>query len=418
MAPPRDSARGVHATWLYTLSSIVFVLILLDGFLLLALAEAMADGADPETVALVVAVLLSVVVQVRYAWFLRVGRGGGLPATGWTVALLAPAGAAWVIGLVAPGGSLLGALPLWVAICLVAALLPKSARWALIVGGAALTACHPLLAGVIGRGVEAGAGPGAGVLLFYSALLPFMVLTSLWWWQIVVELDRHRRAAAELAVAQERLRFASDLHDIQGHHLQVISLKSELAERLLSIDPDAAREHVHETRLIAKQALEETRRLVAGYREVALDDELENAREVLAAAGARCELHVGDLPTDAATRTVLASVVREATTNILRHSEASHVRFALAAADGRVTLEIENDGVADPAPDPARDGATAEGAVTDAARRVPGSGLAGLRERLAAVGGRLDAGPVATGERFVLRATVPVAVGATAGVGE
>lgn len=407
MAAARDSARGVHATWLYTLGSIVFVLVVLDAFLLLGFAEQLADGADALTAALAVAVLVAVAAQLRYCWFLRVGRGGGLPAVRWTVALLAPAAIAWVLGLVAPGGALLGAMPLWMATCLVAALVPTPLRWALIAGGAVVLACHPLLAGaVFGQTVDLVQPPGAGLLVFYAATLPFMILTSLWWWQIVVELDRHRRTAAELAVTQERLRFASDLHDIQGHHLQVVSLKAELAERLLAIDPDAAREHLHEVRLIAKQALEETRRLVAGYREVALDDELENAREVLAAAGARCELQVGELPTDAATRSVLASVVREATTNILRHSEAAHVRIAIAASAEDVTLEIVNDGVTGAMTDAA--GPAAVAGPTDAAARLPGSGLAGLRDRLAAVGGRLEAGVVPSGEHFELRARVPL----------
>lgn len=423
MAAARDSARGVHATWLYTLSSIVFVFGVLDAILLLSLSERYADDPDPLIAALGGLVLVSAITHVRYCWFLRVGRGGGLPAAGWTVALLAPAVAAWLLGLVAPGGALLGAFPLWIAICLVAALLPTPARWSLIAVGAVLTAGHPLLTTALAGGSpDLLTGPGAGALYFYGLVLPFVVLTSLWWWQIVVELDRHRRTAGELAVTQERLRFASDLHDIQGHHLQVISLKSELAERLLAIDPDAAREHLHEVRLIAKQALEETRRLVAGYREVALDDELENAREVLAAAGASCDLRVGDLPADAATRSVLASVVREATTNILRHSEAAHVRIALATSADAVTLEVENDGVTDAAgPTGAAGLADAAGpagaaAPAGAGGHVPGSGLAGLRERLAAVGGRLEAGVVPPGDRFALRARVPVPGSGSKGV--
>ncbi|MFC3276308.1 GNAT family N-acetyltransferase, partial [Agromyces mediolanus] len=128
---------------------------------------------------------------------------------------------------------------------------------------------------------------------------------------------------------QERLRFASDLHDIQGHHLQVISLKSELAERLLERDPERARALVHEVRLIAKEALEETRSLVAGYRQVAFDEELENAREVLAASGAVCTLRLGPVPSGHEVQRALGSVVREATTNILRHSEAgSRIRLS------------------------------------------------------------------------------------------
>src|SRR5690606_7346418 len=209
------------------------------------------------------------------------------------------------------------ALPFWMAVNVLAPLLPKVRRWAFIAVGFVITIPHPFIAASqFGNTFDLAEASRAWILFFYGASLPIMVLSSLWWWGIVVRLDRHRSTAAELAVAQERLRFASDLHDIQGHHLQVIALKSELAERMLAIDPEAAREHVHETPLSAKQALEETRSLVAGYREVDLAAELENAREVLTVAGAECELHLGELPTDAEVRRVLALVVREATTNI------------------------------------------------------------------------------------------------------
>lgn len=226
-----------------------------------------------------------------------------------------------------------------------------------------------------------------------------MILSSLWWWEIVVTLDRHRSVAAELAVAEERLRFASDLHDIQGHHLQVIALKSELAERLLAVDPEAAREHVHETRLIAKQALEETRSLVAGYREVDLAAELENAREVLTAAGADCTLQVDALPADAEVRRVFALVVREATTNILRHSAATRASIRLATTVDGSTLEMSNNAMVP---------------VTDAGGRAASSGLTGLQDRVAAVGGQLDTTADAAGDRFELRVFVPARMGVDA----
>ncbi|MBF2720921.1 histidine kinase, partial [Psychrobacter sp. NG254] len=171
--------------------------------------------------------------------------------------------------------------------------------------------------------------------------------------------------------------FASDLHDIQGHHLQVIALKSELAERMLAIDPEAAREHIHETRMIAKQALEETRSLVAGYREVELDNELENAREVLAAAGAQCDLAVG--------------TVREATTNILRHSEATQVSIQLDSNDSESTLVISNNELRSSA----------------SAGEVLGSGLVGLRSRVATLGGTLDTAVDDAGDRFELSVRIP-----------
>jgi two-component system sensor histidine kinase DesK len=398
---PAEHARSVQTTWNYTLVSIVFFVGFIEGVVALALLDEFTQSRDPLTMVVIVALLVSTAVQIRYCWFLRVGRGGGLPAPGWTVALVASGAVVWVLGLFAPGSELATAVPLWAAASLIACLVPRRHRWPVLIAGAATFAAHIVLATyAFGEPIVVGATGGALVFIIYAALLPAMLLSSLWWWEIIVQLDRHRRTAAELAVTQERLRFASDLHDIQGHHLQVISLKSELAERLLDADPAAAREHIHETRLIAKQALEETRSLVAGYRQVALDDELENAREVLGAAGATCTLTVRDVPADPAVRNVLASVVREATTNILRHSDATRVEITLERSGDVGTLTIANDGVVD-------------GSV-DAARLAPrgdrsGNGLAGLRERLAAIGGRLDASVDASGTSFVLTATVPVA---------
>jgi two-component system sensor histidine kinase DesK len=266
----------------------------------------------------------------------------------------------------------------------------------LLAAGLALLLAHPLLAATLsGSTYEFSIGVSGWLLPVYGLLLPVMLLSSLWWWEIVVKLDQHRLTAAELAVTRERLRFAADLHDIQGHHLQVIALKSELAERLLDIDVEAARANIHETRLIAKQALEETRLLVAGYREVALDEELENAREVLSAAGADCELDVDALPADAELHRALAMTVREATTNILRHSSATRAAIRLRVTSDGCALSISNNGVSD------------AGGADDAR----GSGLSGLRDRVAALGGQLDA--AAIGDRFELRVQVPARLGAT-----
>ncbi|MET1019443.1 MAG: histidine kinase [Microterricola sp.] len=390
-----DHGRGVAATWSYTLGSIVFVVVALTGALLLIAAENFTGSRSPLDAVLLGLALAAAAVQVRYCWFLRVGLAGGLPHPAWTVALLAPAVAVWVLGLVAPGGGVLTAFPLWIAICLVACLLPSRQRWMLLAAGLAAVVAQPLLASVL-TGQDTNPLDGGWLLPIYGILLPIMLLSALWWWEIVVELDRTRRAAAELAVARERLRFASDLHDIQGHHLQVIALKSELAERLLDIDVEAARANIHETRIIAKQALEETRLLVAGYREVALDEELENAREVLSAAGADCELDVDELPPSAELHRALALAVREATTNILRHSSATRAAIRLRVTPDGCSLSISNNGVSD------------AGAADDSR----GSGLAGLRERVAALGGQLDA--ATDGDSFELRVQVPARVGATA----
>ncbi|GAA1510855.1 two-component system sensor histidine kinase DesK [Agromyces terreus] len=405
--PAEQPARSVHATWLYTLGSIVFFIGFLDVVVALTMLETYLATRDPLTLWLIVLVVIASAVQLRYCWFLGAGRGGGLPHPGWTTALLVPAASVWLLGLFAPGNELAAAVPLWAAACVVACLLPKPRRRLLLLGSAVLAIVHPTLtAWATGEPFSLASSSNPWMLGIFSAMLPLMLLSSLWWWDVVVQLDRNRRTAAELAVTQERLRFASDLHDIQGHHLQVISLKAELAERLLEVDPAAAREHIHETRLIAKQALEETRSLVAGYRHVAFDDELENAREVLTASGAACELRVGTLPTDAAAQSALASVVREATTNILRHSEATAVSITLSSADGVASLSVVNDGVADAAAPVQSDRPGAGGAAVAVTRS--GSGLAGLRERLAAVGGLLETSTDAAAGRFELRATVPV----------
>ncbi|WP_194409465.1 sensor histidine kinase [Microbacterium cremeum] len=396
-SPSSTHSRSVRHTWLYTLGSIVFFVGFFAVFVALLMLETFAAESGALTAAIIVLQLVAGAVQIRYCWFLRVGRGGGLPSGWWTAALLAPAAAVWVLGLLPDGFGFTAGASLWAATCLIACLVPRRGRWLLLALGAVMLLGHALLAAALtGAPFAFAASGGAWATSVYALLLPFMVITSLWWWEIVVELDRNRRAAAQLAVAQERLRFASDLHDIQGHHLQVISLKAELAERLLSRDPDAARENIREVRLIAKQALEETRSLVAGYRQVALDEELENAREVLTATGARCTLQIAVLPSDAASRSALASVVREATTNILRHSEATEVSIVLSTDGEDGVLEIVNDGVMDDA------GPRASG----------GSGIAGLRERLASVGGALDSG-ISDG-RFALRARVPLTAAVTA----
>lgn len=385
--PAASPGRSVRTTWTYTLGSIVFVLAVLDAMLVTIALEDFTAGNDAGNWLPLAALLLSMAVQLRYCWFLRAGLGGGLPGSGWTLALLLPAAASWALGFTASGNGLMHAVPLWLAVTLMACLLPPTPRWWVLAAGLALA----LLPAAIQQG-SAGmprAFPddaASRMLLAYAALMPFMVVTSLWWWRVVVELDRHRLMAGELAVTQERLRFAADLHDIQGHHLQVIALKSELAERLLASDPEAARENIHETRLIAKQALEETRSLVSGYRETSLENELENAREVLSAAGASCELRLAPIPADPATHKALAMAVREATTNILRHSDATAATITVAATPAGVSLAVGNNG----AP------STASGT---------GTGLLGLRARLEALGGTLETSM--DSGRFELAAWIP-----------
>lgn len=385
--PASSPGRSVRTTWTYTLGSIVFVLAVLDAMLVALALEDFTAGNDAGSWLTLATVLLSVAAQLRYCWFLRAGLGGGLPGLGWTLALMLPAAAVWALGFTASGGGLLHAVPLWLAISVLACLVPPMPRWWVLAAGLALALLPATLQqGFTGMRDAFPDDPASRMLLAYAALMPLVVITSLWWWRVVVELDRHRLMAGELAVAQERLRFAADLHDIQGHHLQVIALKSELAERLLASNPESARENIHETRMIAKQALEETRSLVSGYRETSLENELENAREVLSAAGASCELKLAPVPADPATHKALAMAVREATTNILRHSDATAATITLAATSAGVSLAIGNNGA-------------------PSAAAGTGTGLLGLRERIEALGGTLET--TMDGGRFELAAWVP-----------
>ncbi|MFF8261178.1 sensor histidine kinase [Streptomyces virginiae] len=232
-------------------------------------------------------------------------------------------------------------------------------------------------------------GYAVGVLLgslFFSATCGF----SAWLLTTVYELDRSREVQARLAVAEERLRFGRDLHDVMGRNLAVIALKSELAVQLARRDRPEAVEQMIEVQRIARESQREVRDVVRGYREADLAVELEGARGVLSAAGMDCRVDFGaapELPSEV--QSALGWVVREATTNVLRHGDAQRCLIRLTALEGgAVTLVVENDG------------------APQAPAGPPGSGLAGLRERLAALDGTLQAGLVGDG-RFRLRAQIP-----------
>ncbi|XIE79417.1 sensor histidine kinase [Streptomyces sp. SBR177] len=242
-----------------------------------------------------------------------------------------------------------------------------------------------------------------------------------WLLRIVWELERSRELKARLAVAEERLRFGRDLHDVMGRNLSVIALKSELAVQLSRRGrPEAAADQMTEVQRISRESQRELREVVRGYREADLRTELEGARGVLAAAGIACTVDADGVAAtehelSADVRSALGWVVREATTNVLRHGDARQCAIRLRTARdgeadgqaggqaggeaaGSVVLIVENDG------------------VEAAAAAVPGagSGLAGLRERLGAVDGTLDAGPVAP-HSFRVTARVPLPAPRTRG---
>lgn len=177
-----------------------------------------------------------------------------------------------------------------------------------------------------------------------------------------------------LAVVEERARFSRDLHDVLGHSLTVVAMKSELAARLVDVDPARAKAEMQDVERLSRDALQGLRRAVSGYREADLDAELVSARAALEAAAIDATLpHDGDAAADDV-RSLFAWVLREGVTNVVRHAAASRVRVTLT----RTTLTIEDDGTGllDP----------------DAACTTPGNGLRGLRERADAVGATLTTG--------------------------
>ncbi len=190
------------------------------------------------------------------------------------------------------------------------------------------------------------------------------------------ELRLAREEIARLAVAEERLRFARDLHDLLGHSLSMIALKSELAGRLIENDPARAAVEVHEIEQVTREALREVRDAVSGYRRPALDAELAGARAALDAAGIDCEIvnRAGQL--DPEIEATLGWVVREGVTNVIRHSGGHACSIHVTHEGQHINLTMWDDGRGMMTPLPDERGRT-------------GAGIAGLRERLTAEHGEL-----------------------------
>lgn len=227
-------------------------------------------------------------------------------------------------------------------------------------------------------------------VLFLSAILPIVTVSSLWWWDVLVALDQARVSEARLAATQERLRLATDVHDLQGHHLQVIALQLELAERLMPRDPEAGMEQLRAARASVDDARQGTRDLATRFRSVPLRDELANAVDLLRAAGTKAEATVAP-DASLAPASALGPVIRETTTNVLRHGGGRWARLTLARPDGSWRYEIAND--------------VAAGHPVDSPESNGGSGLDGIRRRAAEAGGDLRV--LRDGDTFTVVVTVP-----------
>ncbi|MEU6544279.1 histidine kinase [Streptomyces sp. NPDC046859] len=286
-------------------------------------------------------------------------------------------------------------LYVYVAIASGAALPFRLARWTIPAVSALLTGAALVVPG--GTSFLTG-------LLFPALLGGFSMTGVRELIRTTTELREARATVARLAANEERLRLARDLHDLLGHSLSLITLKSELAGRMLPGHPDKAAQQVADIEQVSRQALVDVRAAVAGYRRPRLLEELAGAQVALTAAGITAELpaepDLTGVPEDS--ETALAWALREAVTNVVRHSGARRCTVELLrrrTLDGPlVELAVEDDG-----PGGAGGG--------------PGNGLTGLTERLTQAGGTLEAGGTRHGFRLIARAPatgVPADVGSGA----
>lgn len=223
---------------------------------------------------------------------------------------------------------------------------------------------------------------GLTSLIFYA--IPRLVIFA-------GEMEDTRSELAQLAVSEQRLRWARDLHDTLGHGLSVVVLKLELVERLSGKDPERAIGELRDARMLLRESIGEMQTVVAGMRDVSLRGEIANAATILNSAGVRTTVDIAPVVLDDPVAEALAWIVREGATNVLRHSDSTHCDITVRVDRGRAVLTVANDGPAIK--------------VT----RAPsgGHGIRGMRERLNSLGGRLTAKSQKDGG-FVLEANVPL----------
>lgn len=387
---PGSSRRAADLRWMRGSTAVtLWVLVVTGAFLQLVLGPGGGVHGLRE-ILLVVLTIVSVALALAVVPSLLRTSGGAsdrnpsvvvlvvVATATWGVALLPPFGGwGWGFLLVTAGGMLSCVVPGWWSL---AAILGTLA--VLTVGGsvASQAAPTPLVSTAVDDGTTL-------VVVSTLVVITTMPLSAVWVLRVVLRLEDARQTASDLAVATERLRFATDLHDIQGHHLQVIALKGELAERrLLADQPDLAAAELADIRAIAQTALDDTRAVVNDYRTVTVAVEARNAAAVLRSADIRCEAQI-DVPSlPAPAGAVFAVAIREAATNILRHSRATEASLELVLTpDDEYRLTVTNDGAG-----PLRTG---------------GTGLSGLTERVASWDGTVTTSR--RGDTFTLVVRIP-----------
>lgn len=214
-----------------------------------------------------------------------------------------------------------------------------------------------------------------GWLLFYSSLFPVIIGAGNTFFAERNRMNRKLRRANEeignLAKVAERERIARDLHDVLGHTLSVITLKSELAGKLIDRDPERAGREIREVEQISRQALTDVRDAIRGYRSQGLAAELAQAKSTLETAGLTVQCDAATtVKLPAMQESVLSLAVREAVTNVVRHAQARTCRMRLEQTNGSFRLEIQDDGLG--------------------SSNGEGNGLRGMRERVEMLGGTLS----------------------------
>jgi two-component system, NarL family, sensor histidine kinase DesK len=307
-----------------------------------------------------------------------VGRAGRLPVgllAGWALVLVA-------LVVVAP----MTPLPA-MQLTAVAAVASVAASFvpALSAGRTAVLNAVVLVATVLLAGSSDLPSLVAGLVVISAAL--WVCWSNAWMLRVLLELQAAHEDRAALTVAEERLRISRDLHDVLGRTLTTIAVKSSLAGELVDRGgAERAAQEIAGIRRIAEEAGHEMRRVVRGEHRTTWDDEVTGARSLLESAGIRCTVSGDPVPEGRAE--ALAWVVREAVTNVLRHSAATQVTLATTHEDGELLLTITNDGVTD---------------AQSAARA--GTGLDSLSKRISALGGHVTARR--DGSWFLLDAAVP-----------
>jgi len=258
-----------------------------------------------------------------------------------------------------------------------------STRWGIagVIGCAALAGITSAVGGANGGQVIGWVASSAGIGLLILVMRDLRLRND--------ELNRARAELARMAVAEERERFARDLHDLLGHSLSVIALKAELAGKLLPQRAREAAEEIAELETVARGALSEVRDAVSGYRQTTLDGELAGARVALSAAGIETEVIRPATVLDPGVEGVLAWAVREGATNVIRHSHAKHCTVTITSGLADAGVEVVDDGMG-----------------VASVNGNGGHGLEGLTERAQGLKGRVEAG-VMPGGGYRLVVTVP-----------